>query len=149
MAELFFKDVFGLHGLSKTSDRDSHFMGGSWQEIFHLVGTELTPSTSYHPQTDGKTEIVNKWLEGYLRKYVLGKKITWLRWLHLGEYFYNTTFHMLISMYPFWALYGYADLSFVDVMFGASKAPRAKEWIQESQDILCALKDNISTAQNQ
>ena len=34
-------------------------------------------------------------------------------------------------------------------MFGASKAPREKEWIQENQDILRALKDNIATAQNQ
>eukprot|EP00253_Pinus_taeda_P029107 PITA_29107 len=30
-----------------------------------------------------------------------------------------------------------------------SKAPRAKIWIQESQDILQALKDNMATAQNQ
>ena len=64
---MFFRDVFRLHGLPKTivSDRDSHFMGGFWQELFRLVGTELTPSTSYHTQTDGQTEIVNKWLEGY------------------------------------------------------------------------------------
>ena len=34
-------------------------------------------------------------------------------------------------------------------MFGVSKAPRAKDWIQESQDILWALKDNIATTQNQ
>eukprot|EP00253_Pinus_taeda_P034426 PITA_34426 len=34
-------------------------------------------------------------------------------------------------------------------MFGASKAPRAKIWIQESWDILRALKDNMATAQNQ
>ena len=34
-------------------------------------------------------------------------------------------------------------------MFGASKAPRAKDWIQERQDILRALKDNMATAQNQ
>ena len=34
-------------------------------------------------------------------------------------------------------------------MFGDSKAPRAKIWIQESQDILRALKDNMATAQNQ
>ena len=62
VAELFFRDVFRLHGLPKTivSDRDSRFIGGFWQEIFRLVGTELTPSTSYHPQTDGQTEIVNK-----------------------------------------------------------------------------------------
>ena len=65
-------DVFKLHGLPKTivSDRDSRFMGGFWQELLLLVGTELTPSTSYHPQTDEQTKIVNKWLEGYLRNYV-------------------------------------------------------------------------------
>ena len=73
---LFFWDVFRLHGLSKTivSDRDSQFIRGFWQELFRLVGTELTPSTNYHPQTDGQTEVVNKWLEGYLRNYVLGQQ---------------------------------------------------------------------------
>eukprot|EP00253_Pinus_taeda_P034977 PITA_34977 len=35
------------------------------------------------------------------------------------------------------------------MMFGDSKAPRAKIWIQESQDILRVLKDNMATAQNQ
>ena len=72
VAELFFREVFRLHGLLKTiiSDRDSRFMGGFWQELFRLVGMELTLSTSYHPQTDGQTEIVNKWLEGHLHNYV-------------------------------------------------------------------------------
>ena len=66
-----------------------------------------------------------------------------------GEYCYNTTHHMSIGMSPFYALYGYHPLSFVDMMFGDSKAPRAKIWIQESQDILRALKDNMATVQNQ
>jgi hypothetical protein len=54
--ELFFREVFRLHGLPKTivSDMDNKFMSIFWQELFRLVGTELTPSTSYHPQTDGK-----------------------------------------------------------------------------------------------
>ena len=56
---------------------------------------------------------------------------------------------MSIGMSPFYALYGYHALSFVDMMFGASKDPRAKDWIQESQDILQALKDNMATTQNQ
>jgi hypothetical protein len=75
VAELFFREVFRLHGLPKTiiSDRDSRFMSTFWQELFRLVGTTLTPSTSYHPQTDGQTEIVNKWVEGYLRNYVAGQ----------------------------------------------------------------------------
>jgi hypothetical protein len=75
VVELFFREMFKLHGLPKTiiSDRDNRFMSTFWQELFRLVGTALTPSTSYHPQTDGQTEIVNKWVEGYLRNYVAGQ----------------------------------------------------------------------------
>jgi hypothetical protein len=51
VADLFFREVFRLHGLSKNivSDRDSRFIGTFWRELFWLVGTELTPSTIYHP----------------------------------------------------------------------------------------------------
>ena len=151
VAELFFREIFRLHGLPKNivSDRDSRFMSAFWQELFRLTGTELTPSTSYHPQTDGQTEIVNKWVEGYLRNYVAGQQRAWIRWLHLGEYCYNTTHHMSIGMSPFRALYGYDAPSFVEMAFGESRAPKAKDWIQESQDILKALKDNLVMAQNQ
>jgi hypothetical protein len=38
------------------------------------LGMVLTPSTRYHPQIDGQTEIVNKWVEGYLRNYVSGQQ---------------------------------------------------------------------------
>ena len=114
-----------------------------------MVATELTLSTSYHPQMDGQTEIVNKWLEGYLRNYVSGQQNAWLRWLQVGEYWYNNTHHMSIGMSPFYALYGYHALYFADMMFGASKVPRSKDWIQESQDILRSLKDNMATSQNQ
>ena len=151
VAKLFFRDVFRLHGLPKTivSDRDSKFMGGFWQELFRLVGTNLTPNTSYHPQTDGQTDIVNKWIEGYLWNYVSGQQRAWIKWLHLGEYCYNTAYHMSIEMSPFRALYGYDAITFVDLIFGDSRAPKAKDWIQESQDILKALKDNLRTTQNQ
>jgi hypothetical protein len=85
VADLFFREVFRLHGLPKTivSDRDSRFMSTFCQEIFRLVGTALTPSTNYHPQTDGQTKIVNKWVEGYLRNYVSGQQKAWVRWLLL------------------------------------------------------------------
>jgi hypothetical protein len=75
VADRFFREVFRLHGFPKNivSDRDSRFIGTFWRELFRLVGTELTPSTSYHPQTDGQTENVNKWVEGYLRNYVGGQ----------------------------------------------------------------------------
>jgi hypothetical protein len=41
VADLFFREVFRLHGLPKTivSDRDNRFMSTFWQELFRLVGT--------------------------------------------------------------------------------------------------------------
>jgi hypothetical protein len=65
--DLFFREVFRLHGLPKNivSDRDIRFMSIFSKDLFQLVGTTLNPNTSYHPQTDGQTEIVNKWVEGY------------------------------------------------------------------------------------
>jgi hypothetical protein len=102
VAELFFREVFQLHGLPRqiVSDRDGRFINAFWQELFRLTGTELATSTSYHPQTDGQTEFINKWVEWYLRNYVGGQQRTWVRWLHMGEYCYNTTYHMSIRMPP-------------------------------------------------
>lgn len=132
VAELFFREVFRLHGMPKmiVNDRDAKFLGRFWKELFLLVGMELTPNTSYHPQTDGQTEIVNKWLEGYLLNYVTGQQRVWVKWLHLGEYCYNTTYHMSIGMTPLLALYGYDALTFADMVFGDSRAPGAKDWIR-------------------
>jgi hypothetical protein len=72
-----------------------------------------------------------------------------VKWLHLGEYCYNTTHHMSIGMTPFQALYGYEAMTFVDVVFSDSRASKARDWIQDSQDILRALKENMRMAQNQ
>jgi hypothetical protein len=51
VTDLFFREVFRLHGLPKNivSDRDSRFIGTFWRELFILVGIKLTPNTNYHP----------------------------------------------------------------------------------------------------
>jgi len=108
-----------------------------WQELNYHQAQVTTP------QTDGQTEIVNKWLEGYLRNYISAQQRVWVKWIHLGEYYYNTTYHMSIEMTSFKALYRYEPLSFIDTVLGDSRAPRAKDWLQEGQDILRSLKENL------
>jgi len=46
IADLFFREVFRLHGipLRIVSDRDSKFMSVFYKELFRLNGTTLTPS---------------------------------------------------------------------------------------------------------
>jgi hypothetical protein len=51
-------------------------------------------------------------------------------------------------MTPFGALYGYDSLTFMEVVLGDNKAPMAKGWFQESQEIIRELKDHLQRAQN-
>ena len=55
---------------------------------------------------------------------------------------------MSIRMIPFKALYGYEALNYADLVFEDSKAPKAKDWVQDSQDILKLVKENLQAAQN-
>ena len=61
-----------LHGNQKiiVSDIDPIFTKNIWTELYSCLVTQLTHSTSYHPQFNGKTDTVNKCLEGYLRLFV-------------------------------------------------------------------------------
>ena len=72
---------------------------------------------------------MNKWVEDYLRNYVTAQQRAWVKWLHMGEYFYNTTYHMSIKMTPFMALYGYEAPSFMDLVLGDSRVPKEKHFL--------------------
>ena len=64
----FMDIVQKIHGNPNiiVSDRDPIFTRKFWIELFSCLGTQLDQSSSYHPQSDGKTKIVNKCLERYL-----------------------------------------------------------------------------------
>jgi hypothetical protein len=68
VANIFMKEIFRLHGLPKTiiSDRDAKFTSSFWKSLFVGLGTQLAFSMTYHPQTDGQTERVNKSARGHV-----------------------------------------------------------------------------------
>lgn len=65
MAQTFFDNVFMLHGMlaSIVSNGGSIFLSHFWKELFNLRGVSLAYSSSYHPQSDGQIDIVNKCLK--------------------------------------------------------------------------------------
>src|SRR5260221_14299225 len=58
VACLFLEHVWRHHGLPEAviSDRGSAFVSNFSRELAALLDIRLTPSTAYHPQTDGQTE---------------------------------------------------------------------------------------------
>nr|GFD19246.1 reverse transcriptase domain-containing protein [Tanacetum cinerariifolium] len=46
---------------------DSHFTSRFWQSLQNALGTQLDMSTSYHPETDGKSERTIQTLKNMLR----------------------------------------------------------------------------------
>jgi hypothetical protein len=73
--------------------------------LIKALGTKLNYSTTYHPQTDGKSECVNQCLEQYLRCAVQDNPRQWKKWLVLAEFWYNSSFHTALGCLPFKALY--------------------------------------------
>ena len=49
---------------------------------------QLAMSSTYHPQSDGQTKVVNKSLEHYLKAFVADKPQSWVEWLPLVEFWY-------------------------------------------------------------
>src|SRR5258707_10172580 len=95
VACLFLEHVWRHHRLPGAiiSDRGSAFISNFSRELATLLDIRLTPSTAYHPQTDGQTEQVNQEIKAYLRVFVSHCQDDWADWLPLAEFAYNNCIH--------------------------------------------------------
>lgn len=147
---LYMQHIFKLHGLPKSivSDRDVVFTSQFWKQLFSVMGTSLDFSTSFHSQTDGQTENVNKGLETYLRCFIFDHPKRWSEWLCMAEWSYNTSLHSSIMMSPYKAVYRKdpptlhiylkTDVSNSDVI----------DWVHERQEVLHQLKGHLIHARD-
>ena len=73
---LYIREIVRLDGvlISIVSDRDPRFKTHFWKSFQKAMGTWLTMSTSFHPQTYGQSERTIQELEDMLRTCVLDHK---------------------------------------------------------------------------
>ena len=105
---LYIREIVRMHRVpvSIVSDRDSRFTVHFWKSFQKAMGTRLTMSTTFHPQTDGQSERIIQVLEDMLRACVLDQKGSWEEHLPLVEFAYNNSYQASIQMAPYEALYG-------------------------------------------
>ena len=142
--------VIKLHGFptSIISDRDLVFLSNFWKKLFELSGTTLRHSTSYHPQTDGQSEVVNRGLEQYLRAFTQDKPHSWVSLLGWAEFSYNSTYHSSIKMSPFQALFGRPPPAIPPYSKGSTSMQALDEALSEQDALLRSLKENLRQAQH-
>ena len=92
--QLYIREIVRLHGVpvSLVSDRDPRCKAHFWKSFQRAMGTRLTMSMAFHPQTDGQSERTIQVLEDMLQACVLGHKGSWEEQLPLVEFAYNNNY---------------------------------------------------------
>ena len=108
LASIFMREVVRLHGVPESilSDRDPRFTSHFWRALWSQLGTTLTMSTAYHPQTDGQTERANRTLEEMLRARINFAQDDWDEHLAAAEMAINNAKQASTGFSPFYLNYG-------------------------------------------
>jgi hypothetical protein len=152
LAEIFWTTVVRHHGLPSSiiSDRDPRFTGHFWRALWKCLGTQLTMSTAFHPQTDGQTERANRTLEEMLRSYVSFQQKDWDEHLVAAELAFNASKHASTGFTPFY-LNGGREVSVpLDLAIEEARTtrqPDAAARIQQLHRDLDAAKEHLLKAQ--
>ena len=151
VAQLFFRDVYRLHGLpaSIVSDRDTRFLSHFWRSLWKMVNTQLNFSSAYHPQTDCQTEVVNSSLGTLLRCLVGDHVKSWDQKLCQAEFAHNHAINRSTGFSPFQVVYSVQPRGPLDLMVLPSKTRihgKAGDFVTGLQDVHRAVFENLNSA---
>ena len=117
-ADLFSKEIVRLHGMPSTIilDHDAKFFSDFWHTLWNKLGIKLLFSTTYHPQTDGQTEVVNHTLGTMLRAILKKNLKIWEECLPHVEFAYNQATHSTTKVSSFQVVYDFNPSTPIDLL---------------------------------
>ena len=150
LAELYLARIVSLHGIPKriVSDRGSLFTSRFWESFQLALGTRISFSTAYHPQTGGQTERVNQILEDMLRACVLSLGANWEKSLPFAEFSYNNSYQSSLGMAPFELLYGRKCRTPLNWSETGERQFFGPDLIKEAEDQVRLVRDHLRVAQS-
>ncbi|GJW20562.1 putative reverse transcriptase domain-containing protein [Tanacetum coccineum] len=106
LARLYLNRIVARHGIpaSIICDRDGRFTSNFWRSFQKALGTDISMSTAYHPETDGQSERTIQTLKDMLRACVIDFGKGWVKHLPLAKFSYNKSYHASIRAAPYEAL---------------------------------------------
>ena len=152
-AAVFFDKIVCSHGVPESivSDRDARFTSSFWRCLWKLLGTKLSMSTAYHPQTDGQTERANRTLEDMLRAFVDYRQRDWDEYLGSAEIACNNSVQLSTGFSPFYLTYGYHPSFPISAAIRTeeknSNNETANQYIENIHAAIEKAKENLLAAQ--
>nr|GEZ27852.1 reverse transcriptase domain-containing protein [Tanacetum cinerariifolium] len=99
LARLYLNRIVARHGIpvSIIYDRNGRFTSNFWRSFQKALGTDVSMSTAYHPETDGQSERTIQTLKDMLRACVIDFGKGWIKHLPLCEFSYNNSYYASIK----------------------------------------------------
>ncbi|GKC34667.1 putative reverse transcriptase domain-containing protein [Tanacetum coccineum] len=116
--------------------------------LLKALGTDISMSTAYHPETDSQSERTIQTLEDMLRACVIDFGKGWVRHLPLAKFSYNNGYHAIIKAAPYEALYGRKCRSPVCWTEVGEAQLTGPELIQETTKKIVMIKQRMQAAQD-
>ena len=147
---LYIQEIVRLHGvpISIVSDQDPRFTAQFWKSFQKAMGTQLSMSTAFHPQTDGQLERTIHILEDMLRACFLDLKGSWDEHLPLVEFAYNNSYQANIQMTPYEALYGSPCQSLICWTEVGESSITGPYLIKDTSEKVGMIRKHLLTAQS-
>ncbi|GKE32993.1 putative reverse transcriptase domain-containing protein [Tanacetum coccineum] len=142
--------IVARHGIpaSIIYDRDGRFTSNFWKSFQKALGTDISMSTAYHPETDGQSERTIQTLEDMLHACVIDFGKGWVKHLPLAEFSYNNSYHASIKAAPYEALYGRKCRSLVCWAEVGEAQLTGLELIQETTEKIVLIKQRMQAVQD-
>ncbi|GJY66641.1 putative reverse transcriptase domain-containing protein [Tanacetum coccineum] len=150
LARLYLNKIVARHRIpaSIICDRDGRFTLNFYRSFQKALGTNISMSTAYHPETDGQSERTIQTFEDMLRACVIDFGKGWVKHLPLAEFSYNNSYHASIKAAPYEALYGRKCRSpMCWAMVGEARLT-GLELIQETTEKIVLIKQRMQAAQD-
>ncbi|GJZ99566.1 putative reverse transcriptase domain-containing protein [Tanacetum coccineum] len=150
LARLYLNRIVARHGIpaSFICDHDGRFTSNFWRSFQKALGTDISMSTAYHPETDDQSERTIQTLEDMLRACVIDFGKGWVKHLPLAEFSYNNSYYASIKAAPYETLYGRKCRSPVCWAEVGEAQLTGPELIQETMEKIVLIKQRMQAAQD-
>ncbi|UYV64710.1 K02A2.6-like, partial [Cordylochernes scorpioides] len=138
IADFFLQKVVLRHGAPKTviSDRGSCFLSKLFKEVLKICNTLHKKTTSYHPQTNGQTERMNRTLADMMAMYIDERHQNWDEILPFVTFAYNSSIQDTTGYSPYFLIHGREPLTFLDSTFDMPELSKHKDYDEYVSNLL-------------